>query len=177
MSGDGARVRRAWTGLVLVAALGTGCASGPVEPVTADPWVEGGLPAYCDGRGGELADFWDVVHQTCAIAQDGDELQGAVLEDVLAQLPADDVAEFDRTFHRLNRQLRSISPVADDICLPSLGLGSDLGTDYRSWVIAHGQDAYEAVLADPERLRDFPDARSGCGLGERFFDAVVPPRS
>ncbi|SEC66127.1 hypothetical protein SAMN04489844_2727 [Nocardioides exalbidus] len=88
MSGDGARVRRAWTGLVLVAALGTGCASGPVEPVTADPWVEGGLPAYCDGRGGELTDFWEVVHQTCAIAQDGDELQGAVLEDVLAQLPA-----------------------------------------------------------------------------------------
>ncbi|SEC66093.1 hypothetical protein SAMN04489844_2726 [Nocardioides exalbidus] len=44
-------------------------------------------------------------------------------------------------------------------------------------MIAHGQDAYEAVLADPERLRDFPDARSGCGLGERFFDAVVPPRS
>ncbi len=69
---------------------------------------------------------------------------------------------------RLNRGLRGIAPFADEICLPGLGLGQDLGTDYRSWVIAHGQAVYEALLADPDRLRDLPDARNGCGLGEPF---------
>ncbi len=58
------------------------------------------------------------------------------------------------------------------MCAPGLGLGDDLGTDFRSWVIAHGQSAYEAVLADPEALRDFPDAAAGCGLGEPFGAAA-----
>lgn len=148
--------------------LGAGCSTGPVEPVTTDGWVEGALPAYCAGDGGRDAGFWDLVHATCATAQDGDVEQAAALREVLAELPAEDVADVHRTFVRLNRALKPAARVADDLCAPGLGLGRDLGTDYRSWVIAHGQAAYEAVLADPQRLRDFPDAEQGCGLGEPF---------
>ncbi|RYC11308.1 DUF4240 domain-containing protein [Nocardioides zhouii] len=68
--------------------------------------------------------------------------------------------------------LRSSTDVSDDICAPGMGLGDDLSTDYRSWIVAHGQSAYDAVLADPEALRAFPDARAGCGLGE-FFGAAA----
>ena len=66
----------------------------------------------------------------------------------------------------------AVTEVADDLCAPGLGLGDDLGADYRSWIIAHGQAAYEAVVADPEVLRLFPDAEAGCGLGEPYGDAA-----
>ncbi|MDR7251459.1 hypothetical protein J2X46_000431 [Nocardioides sp. BE266] len=176
MSGGTIRRGRVWVGLALVAALGAGCASGPVEPVTTDAWVDGGLPEYCGGHGGRDARFWDLVHASCAVAQDGDAEQDDALRDALSRLPDNRVAEFRSTFVRLNRALKPAMEVADDICAPGLGLGQDLGADYRSWVIAHGQAAYEAVLVDPERLRDFPDAAAGCGLGELFFDAVADPR-
>ena len=57
--------------------------------------------------------------------------------------------------------------------LRSLGLGGDLSTDYRSWIVSHGQSAYDAVLADPEAFRDFPDSQAGCGLGEPFGAAAL----
>lgn len=173
MSGDPGRRTHAWVGSALVAALAVGCSSGPVEPVTTEPWVGGGLPEYCGGRGGELASFWELVHASCAVAQDGDVRQGEALEEVLSRLPEDRIVDFRRTFRRLHSDLATITEVADDLCAPGLGLGKDLGADYRSWVIAHGQDAYEAVLDDPERLRDFPDAEAGCGLGEFFGGAAT----
>lgn len=39
-------------------------------------------------------------------------------------------------------------------------------------MIAHGQSAYESVLADPEELHGFPDLEIGCGRGEPFCDAA-----
>jgi hypothetical protein len=172
MYGGTVRRGRTWAGLALVAALGAGCASGSVEPVTTDAWVDGGLPEYCGGVDGRDAEFWDVVHTSCDIAQDGDMQQAVALRDLLAELSSEDVADFRRTFKRLNKGLGPVMPVADDICAPGLGLGDDLGTDYRSWLIAHGKAAYDALLADPERLRDFPDAEAGCGLGEPFGQAA-----
>jgi hypothetical protein len=61
-----------------------------------------------------------------------------------------------------------LDDVADDLCLPGLGLGGDLGTDYRSWVIAHGQSAYDTLLPDPDPLREFLGEDLGCGLGEPY---------
>ena len=138
--------------LGLLATLGAGCSPDPVEPVTTEPWVEGGLPEYCDGRGGDDAQFWDLVHSSCRIAQDGDLAQAEALRKSLEEVPEERVADFHRTFVRLNRGL----------------VVGDLRADYRSWVLAHGQAAYEAVVADPEALRDFPDAAVGCGLGEPY---------
>ena len=154
--------------LGLLATLGAGCSPDPVEPVTTEPWVEGGLPEYCDGRGGDDAQFWDLVHSSCRIAQDGDLAQAGALRKSLEEVPEERVADFHRTFVRLNRGLVVVDEVADDLCAPGVGLGADLRTDYRSWVLAHGQAAYEAVVADPEALRDFPDAAVGCGLGEPY---------
>lgn len=174
MTGDAVRrARNVVTGMVLVAGATTGCAAGPVERVSADPWVEGGLPAYCSGHEGDDADFWALVHDSCRVAQDGDVAQAGALRRRLEELDVTGVKQFHETLVRLNRRLRRSSAVADEICAPGTGLGQDLGTDYRSWVIAHGQSAYDAVLADPEVLRDFPDATAGCGLGEPFGHAAT----
>ncbi len=171
----GVGVRRAGAALVLAACTAlasTGCGGGAVAPVTTDPWVAGGLPDHCSGWDGEDADFWELVHDSCELAQDGDVAQAVALRSALDELETPEVVAFDRTFRRLNRALRGVADVADAICFPVVGLGQDLGTDYRSWLIAHGQSAYEALLADPDRLRDFPDAHDGCGLGEPFGAAA-----
>jgi hypothetical protein len=158
----GVGVRAAVAALLGALAL-AGCGSGPTGSVAgSEP------PTYCTPTESGDDEFWEVVHQSCAIAQDGDLLQAEVLRQVLEERPPEEVAAFHRTFVEVNHALRSSTDVSDDICALGLGLGDDLSTDYRSWVVAHGQSAYDAVLADPEALRAFPDAEAGCGLGEPF---------
>ncbi|MFC6286237.1 DUF4240 domain-containing protein [Nocardioides sp. GCM10027113] len=136
-----------------------------------DPKQADGPPAYCaTSDGAEDLEFWRLVEQSCRVATDGDVQQARALRDVLEDLDTEQVAGFHRTFVRLNRALDTerVAAVADEACLPGAGLGDDLSTDFRSWVIAHGQTAYERVLADPEVLGDFPDLADGCGMGEPF---------
>ena len=87
---------------------------------------------------------------------------------------AEQVAAFHRTFVRVSDSLytQEIGAVADQVCAPELGLGDDLFTDFRSWVIAHGQSAYTRVVENPETLNDFPDIANGCGMGEPFGHAA-----
>jgi hypothetical protein len=173
MWGEAVRRRSyAWLGLLVVAVLGAGCSPDPVEPGATDGCGQGGVPEYCTGPSGADTAFWEVVHQSCRGARDGDVDQADALRTALDELPAEEVADFHRTFVRLNKALGPASTVADDSCAPGLGLGRDLGTDYRSWLIAHGQAVYEAVLAAPQSLRDLPDAEAGCGLGEPFGDTA-----
>ncbi|MBC2933860.1 DUF4240 domain-containing protein [Nocardioides sp. zg-1228] len=151
-----------------------GCSGEPVQPVTAEAWVPGdGPPPYCSPSTAADADFWTIVHASCVIAQDGDVAQAEALRHLLDSYGTGRIERFHRSLVRLNHELAVASDVADDLCAPGLGLGDDLGTDYRSWVIAHGQSAYDAVLADPDVLRDFPDAELGCGLGEPFGAAAL----
>jgi hypothetical protein len=150
---------------VLAGAL-TGCAG--AEPARDD------LPAYCATSqvGGEV-EFWRLIERSCRMSADGDVRQARALRRELRPLDAEQVADFHRTFVRLNHALytKQMAAASDEVCLPGVGLGDDLFTDLRSWVVAHGQLAYEWVLEDPSRLSQFPDITSGCGLGEPFGDA------
>ncbi len=159
---------RVLAGCALALGAVTACSSEPVAPVTDEPWVALDEIAYCTpGETGD-ADFWDLVHASCEVAQDGDLRQAEALREVLEDSSDDEVARFHRELVRANRALRPAARVADEVCAPGLGLGADLGADFRSWVIAHGQSAYESVLADPESLHGFPDLEIGCGRGEPF---------
>lgn len=167
------RVLLAGTGLVaaravLVVLLGA-CASPEAER-------NEGLPAYCSTPdGGDDPDFWRLIEESCRVATDGDTEQARALRDVLADLDAEQVADFHRTFVRVNHSLYTerVAAEAEEACPPDSGLGDDLFTDFRSWVMAHGQAAYEQVLESPETLADFPDIASGCGLGEPFGFAAL----
>jgi hypothetical protein len=175
MSGGG-RVRAVVATALATLCVGaaTGCSNDPVDPVTTEAWVAlDEPPPYCSPSTGDDAAFWTVVHASCVVAQDGDVEQAEALRQVLDSYGAGRIERFHRSFVRLNHALRSTTDVSDDICAPDLGLGDDLSTDYRSWVIAHGQAAYDAVLADPEVLRDFPDGPLGCGLGEPYGAAAL----
>jgi hypothetical protein len=136
--------------------------------------TDAALPKYCATRPGPDEDFWRLVEQSCRISTDGDVGQARALRRALSSLDPKQVADFHRALVRINHSLytRRMAAAADELCLPGLGLGDDLFTDFRSWVIAHGQLAYEWILEDPSRLDRLPDAASGCGLGEPFGDAA-----
>lgn len=150
--------------ITLLAALLGACAQDDTQRTE-------GLPEYCStSDGGKDADFWRLVEESCRVATDGDVRQARALRNALNRLEAEQVAKFHRTFVRINHSLYTerVATVADEACLPGIGLGDDLFTDFRSWVIAHGQGVYERVLARPETLNDFPDIANGCGMGEPF---------
>jgi hypothetical protein len=154
--------------VVIVVGISSGCADD--EP-SAD-----GLPRYCATRTGASDEsFWRLVEQSCRVHTDGDVGQARALRRALSTMDAPQVAEFHRTFVRVNHSLYTtrMAAAAEEICMPGVGLGDDLFTDFRSWVIAHGQLAYEWVLEDPGRLARFPDVASGCGLGEPFGYAAL----
>ena len=165
---------------VLAAAGLAGCGGGHV---TAHPREgEAALPGYCSPDPSSPPDeavtdreFWRLVHRSCRVATDGDRGQGKALQRALEPLDAQQVARFQRRMVQANRSLytRAVVDAADQACLPHLGLGTDLGTDFRSWIIAHGQAAYDGVLRDPRLLTRFPDLEDGCGMGEPFGYAGV----
>ena len=150
--------------LAALASALTACATEEAQPTEA-------LPAYCaTPGGGRNASFWRLVEESCRVATDGDVVQARALRLALSGLDAEQVAAFHRTFVRVSNSLytQEIGAVADRVCAPGIGLGDDLFTDFRSWVIAHGQVAYTRVVENPEMLNEFPNIANGCGLGEPF---------
>ena len=162
--------------LALLVVSVTGCTDDGERPeVDAAPPTEAALPAYCSTRGDEDADFWRLVEESCRVATDGDAQQGRALRNALEGLSAPDVAQFHRTFVEVSGELHTqrLADLADELCAPGLGLGADLFTDFRSWIIAHGQVVVERVLEEPQVLADFPDIAGGCGMGEPFGYAAT----
>ena len=161
--------------VVLIAVLAvlsstlTACAKEEAQPTEA-------RPPYCATQdGGPNAKFWRLVEESCRVTTDGDVGQARALRLALSGLDAEQVAAFHRTFVRVSNSLytQEIGAVADRACAPGIGLGDDLFTDFRSWVIAHGQVAYTRVVERPETLNAFPDIANGCGMGEPFGYAAL----
>lgn len=159
---------------VVVTAFATAGCTGPEN--NPEPGEPGDPPAYCATRDdGPDLEFWRLIEQACTTSGEVDRGQARTLRRELAELPTAQVADFHRTLVRLNKALATptLIQIADDVCLPDIGLGEDLGTGYRTWIIAHGQVAYEAVLERPETLGAFPDAALGCGQGEIFGSTAL----
>lgn len=155
---------RLMTALLLATAAATGCSSAGTPRA---------LPDYCVTSSG--SEFWRLVEGSCREATDGDVDQARALRGALAELDVKQVADFHRSFVRAHRALgtAAVADAANAACAPGLGLGDDLFTDFRSWVVAHGEQVHAAVLDDPTLLEDLPDISAGCGMGEPFGGAAL----
>lgn len=117
--------------------------------------------------------FWTLVARTRAAAEAGgpeDVVARHVqtLAAALADLPDREVEEFERLRLRTvaradDRQLRAAASLALG------GLGDDGFLDFRGWLVGHGRETFERVLADPDNLvelswdedeNDFGDAEA-----------------
>ncbi len=98
--------------------------------------------------------FWQLISTARAEARDEGE-QAAALADLLAALPAGEIAAFDRIYaaHHARAytwRLWAAGYVINGGC-------SDDGFHYfRDWLMARGRACYELALADPDALADEP---------------------
>jgi hypothetical protein len=110
--------------------------------------------------------FWELVEAARAevddTVADPDGVADA-LSDTLAKLPAEDIVGFGAEFERL--QAESYRWDLWGAAYLINGGVSDDGFDYfRGWLVAQGQEIWEAALADPDSLADVVDE----DLGEEF---------
>ncbi len=107
--------------------------------------------------------FWDAIARARAAVddtfEDTEEL-AEVLTDVLAQLQPAEIAAFDNEFRRL-----LIESYRDDLWAAAYltcgGAGDDSFDYFRAWLIAQGQQAWDAALANPDSLADLINPAAG----------------
>ncbi|MCY1009364.1 DUF4240 domain-containing protein [Nannocystis pusilla] len=97
--------------------------------------------------------FWNLID--AARSDAGTRRTAAALVELLAALPADDIAAFDAWYwaHQGAARRRELWAAAYTI----MGGCSDDGFDYfRGWLIAQGERVYMAAIHDPDSLADLP---------------------
>ncbi len=102
--------------------------------------------------------FWDLVADTRAqaVAADPGSVVAehvATLTAALETLPDDEV----RHFYRELREVRARANSWDLWAAAYVALGGaseDSFLDFRNWLISHGRETYERVLADPDSVAD-----------------------
>ncbi|HEX6870285.1 MAG TPA: DUF4240 domain-containing protein [Micromonosporaceae bacterium] len=91
--------------------------------------------------------------------EEGEELAdpvAAALVELLSELPAAEIAEFDNLFEEMREQADR-ADLANAAALIEHGfLGDDSFEDFRAGLVALGRETYERALADPDSLADHP---------------------
>ena len=108
------------------------------------------------------ARFWQIISQSLAVAQaenddiaEQQETQFAALKAALLALDWQDIIAFENRFD----QLHFASYRQDLWCAAYLMCGgcSDDGFDYfRYWLVSRGEAVFQAALANPDSLADYP---------------------
>jgi hypothetical protein len=100
-------------------------------------------------------EFWDIVAESRRAA-DGDIFeQPGTLADLLVERPPQKVLEFHRQLVAASqRAYTDVLVHAASLLLG--GIGDDSFTDFRTWLICHGRETFERVLADPDAVLDLP---------------------
>jgi hypothetical protein len=168
----GTTMRKTFSVVALITVMGialTGCGedAGSQGPDAEDfAYVTDASPAALNGGEGagtptdspsiaamEDDSFWQILAQSRASAGGSIEDQTDSLTTALAGLPAQEIAAFDVAFTAHRDELYSWD-LWGAAYLMMGGCSDDCFTDFRSWVIAQGEDYFKAVRADPQALAD-----------------------
>jgi hypothetical protein len=137
---------------------------------------EGGDVDFDDDRLQELIDAaraefeagaaGDLVIDEAELDEDGadeeDDLTDPVaiaLFDLLVQLPAAEIADFDNTFEDVRAQADTPELTAAALLIEHGFLGDASFDDFRAGLVTLGRRTFEAALADPDSLADHPLVR------------------
>jgi Protein of unknown function (DUF4240) len=107
------------------------------------------------------ARFWRLTSETRAAAGNDTGRQSDLLKQRLAKLPPQEIVEFDRIRHRLDKaaytwNLWAAAYVIEDGC------SDDCFRDFRGYLISLGPRPYEAALRNPDSLASvIQDAENG----------------
>jgi Protein of unknown function (DUF4240) len=107
------------------------------------------------------ATFWQLTSEARAAAGNDTGRQSDLLKQRLAKLPPQEIVEFDRIRHRLDKaaytwNLWAAAYVIEDGC------SDDCFRDFRGYLISLGRGPYEAALRNPDSLASVAqDAENG----------------
>jgi hypothetical protein len=107
--------------------------------------------------------FWQLMDESRAEA-DGDPFeQSQRLTAALAELPPEEIIEFDHLAHELQDQAYSAA-LWEACYVIEPGCNDDGFLAWRQWLIGQGQEAFERALADPDTLAELVDGDQETGF-------------
>lgn len=102
----------------------------------------------------EITDFWRLIEAAKVKSRGVCEAQAETLRALLADLPAEEIAEFNRIFIELHQRAYQGNLWEAGSIINSDQGSSDGFIYFRSWLIGQGQAMYERALEDPETLAE-----------------------
>jgi 5-formyltetrahydrofolate cyclo-ligase len=122
--------------------------------------------------------FWQLIEEAREAA-DGDPYQQAQrLTEALAELPADEIVEFDDFAHDLQDQAYTAA-LWEACYIIEPGCSEDQFLAWRQWLIGQGQQVFERALAEPDTLADVvPEEHEGAfelllGVADDAYEQVT----
>jgi hypothetical protein len=115
----------------------------------------------------DKAEFWQIIAQSKAQANNSQEVQAKALAEVLNKLSADEIIEFKKHFTDLMDYAYRWDLWAAAYIIGGGGCSDEDFIDFRSWLISRGEATFEAAVNNPDSLADYladPD------LEEPFFE-------
>lgn len=100
--------------------------------------------------------FWEIIEQSKDALSDAErdgnfERQAEFIKGQLLKLPKDDVVGFAKIFHQFSQDLYTWDLWGAAYVMGG-GCSDDSFSDFRSWIISLGRDAYELALTAPDEL-------------------------
>ncbi len=99
----------------------------------------------------DAAKFWQLIDTSRDDADCNPELHMRILQEMLAEVPEQEIVEFDRLFSELHGRAYTWD-LWGAAYLIGGGCSDDGFFDFRGWLISKGRKFYEAALANPEAL-------------------------
>jgi hypothetical protein len=113
----------------------------------------------------DLQQFWRMVEAAKASGGEDCYRQAELLQEALRRLPPTDIVAFEAILDRLMGQSKRIELWgAADLIVNECS--EDRFEYFRCWLIAQGRQVYEAALADPDSLADYPGLGDGTSVDE-----------
>lgn len=104
--------------------------------------------------------FWTLIGASHSAAGGDPALQVRLLTAQLKHVPESEIRAFDQTFRRLHARAAT-ADLWMAACVVVQGCSQTEFADFRSWLIAQGQSAYENAIVDAQSLAEVFGAGHG----------------
>lgn len=99
----------------------------------------------------DIATFWQLIDEAREAGGGDPRKQSALLVEILARLPENEIIEFDNLFTELMDKAYT-ADLWDAAFIINCGCSDDGFSEFREWLIGRGREIFDNALADPESL-------------------------
>jgi hypothetical protein len=101
-------------------------------------------------------EFWVIIEESKSVLSSTDrdgnlERQAEYVQKTLSQLDKDEILDYVKIYHELSQSLYTWELWGAAYVIAG-GCSDDSFSDFRSWIISLGKDAYELAIVSPDEL-------------------------